>query len=311
MDINIWCEKYRPTDLSQVVGRQEYMDKMREYIAQKEIPHLLLVGPPGVGKSTVAKILAKAITSNIVYINASSCGVDVIRTKVDRFCRTVGIGENEMKIIILDEFDYISRDAQALLRNMMEAFAANNRFILTANYPKRIIDPIKSRCQTFEFGMPDFQEVVKVVIGILRQEGIAITQDILRPVAKMVKQVYPDIRKAINMAQKHTHIQADGSVVFSSVEEMPEIFEELYNLIYCGNLEQIRHVLSTRTMPDYSALYAFLFNRIFEDDSTNMTRMKVAALIMTADYMRYDAEIADRYVNFIAYCCQFKQLMET
>ena len=168
MSNTIWVEKYRPTNLDSYIGNEHLKSKVEIYLESGDLPHLLLYGKAGTGKTTLAKLLVKNIECDCLYINASDeNNVDTVRTKVKQFASTIGF--KDLKIIILDECDYITPNAQAALRNLMETFSKHCRFILTCNYVERIIDPIQSRCQSFQIIPPDRKEVAFHLSNILKK----------------------------------------------------------------------------------------------------------------------------------------------
>jgi replication factor C small subunit len=142
----LWVEKYRPEELAGYVGNHAIIEKVRIYLESGDVPHLLFYGTAGTGKTTLAKLIAKNIDCDLMYINASDeNNVDTVREKIKSFASTIGF--RQWKLIILDEADYLTPNAQAALRNLMETFSKTTRFILTCNYVEKIIDPIQSRCQ--------------------------------------------------------------------------------------------------------------------------------------------------------------------
>ena len=166
---SLWVEKYRPTTLDTYIGNEHLKSKVKIYLESGDLPHLLFYGKAGTGKTTLAKLLVKNIECDYMYINASDeNNVDTVRTKVKNFASTIGF--KDMKIIILDECDYITPNAQAALRNLMETFSKHCRFILTCNFVERIIDPIQSRCQSFQIIPPSRGEVAKHTHDILISE---------------------------------------------------------------------------------------------------------------------------------------------
>lgn len=197
---DIWVEKYRPVTLEDYIGNEHIKEKIRVFLQNEDMPHLLLSGPPGTGKTSCAKLITNTFDFEMLYINASDeNSVDVIRDKIKSFVSTISF--NKFKVVILDEADYVTIQAQAALRNLMETFSSHARFILTCNYLDRIIPAIQSRCQSFQIIPPNKKEVAERVVKILNNENI--TFDI-KDVANFVNEGYPDIRKVINLCQQHS-----------------------------------------------------------------------------------------------------------
>ena len=196
---SLWVEKYRPSSLDTYIGNDHLKSKVSIYLESGDLPHLLLFGRAGTGKTTLAKLLIKNIECDYLYINASDeNNVDTVRTKVKNFASTIGF--KDLKIIILDECDYITPNAQAALRNLMETFSKHCRFILTCNYVERIIDPIQSRCQLFQIIPPSKKEVAQKLHNILIEENVNSELDDIKI---LVDSGYPDIRRVINSAQRN------------------------------------------------------------------------------------------------------------
>ena len=167
----IWCERYRPTTMNEFVGNKHIKDKINSLINEQDIPHLLFAGKAGTGKTTLAKILIKNIDCDYLFINASDeNSVDTIRNKIKGFVTTIGF--KGLKIVVLDEADYVSPNGQAALRNLMETFYKHARFILTCNYQERIIEPIISRCQSFSLNPPLQMDIAMHLANILKNEGV-------------------------------------------------------------------------------------------------------------------------------------------
>ena len=196
----LWVEKYRPETLDTYIGNDHLKSKVKVYLESGDLPHLLLYGKAGTGKTTLAKILMKQIECDYLYINASDVRrVDELIPKVRNFASTVGF--KDKKIIILDEVDYISGHSQAALRNLMETFSRHCRFILTCNYVEMIIDPIQSRCQSFQIIPPSRSEVAQRMVQILKEEDVVYDLDDLKI---LINSGYPDIRRVINSAQRQS-----------------------------------------------------------------------------------------------------------
>jgi ATPase family protein associated with various cellular activities (AAA) len=193
----LWVEKYRPTSLETMALDPGNRRVLAGYLAAGEIPHLLLVGPPGSGKTTVSRILYAALDCQVLSLNASSeRGIDTVRERIGSF--VVSLLGARWNIVFLDEADALTADAQTALRNLIESHADRARFILTANQGHKIIGPIQSRCQMLTFGRPPLKERVRVLTAVLAAEGIAADARIALGYAER----YPDMRRMLNAAQK-------------------------------------------------------------------------------------------------------------
>src|SRR3989338_2789228 len=178
MESTIWTEKYRPKDFQEIKGQKEIVKRIKAFVELKNMPHLLFAGPAGVGKSTLALVIARiffrdAWHQNFLELNASDeRGIDIIRIKVKDFARTKAIGEVPFKIIYLDECDALTREAQQALRRTMENYTQTCRFILGCNYSSKIIDPIQSRCAVFRFKPINKEHLLKIIDQIAHHEGL-------------------------------------------------------------------------------------------------------------------------------------------
>jgi len=234
MDSTIWTEKYRPQDFSEIKGQKEIVKRIKAFVELQNIPHLLFTGPAGVGKTTLALVIAKKLFKdswhqNFLELNASDeRGIDIIRNKVKDFARTKAIGDVPFKIIYLDECDALTREAQQALRRTMENYAQNCRFILSANYSSKIIDPIQSRCAMFRFKPLEKKEIFTIIEKIEKDEKIKVdekSKDALFNISE------GDARRINNILQSSAAISKDitEEVIYSiaSVAKPKEIDEVL------------------------------------------------------------------------------------
>ena len=257
---SLWVEKYRPDNLDNYVGNETVINTVKQYIDNKDIPHLLFYGKAGGGKTTIAKIIVKAIDCDYIYINASDeNNIEVVRDKIKNFASSAGF--NPLKIIILDEADHITPQAQAALRNIMETFSGHSRFILTCNYVERLIDPIQSRCQTFNLVPPSKSSVAKRMVQILKNEEKEFAMDDL---ALVINSAYPDIRKIINSLQQSSMsgtLVIDKKNIIDSSYQL-QILELLKSKDVKGAFTESRKVLNATGQTSFIDLYPFLYSNI-------------------------------------------------
>lgn len=199
-----WIEKYRPKKLKDVIGHKNIIEKLDSYVKEKNLPHLLFVGPPGVGKTTCVLALVNELFGDdakqcFLELNASDeRGIDIVRGKIKDFARTMTLSNLPFKIIFLDEADALTDDAQQALRRTMEKFSNNTRFVLGANYSSKIIEPIQSRCAVFRFTGLNDEDIIKVAKHIAKTEGIDITEEGMKAIVYVAN---GDARKATNCIQ--------------------------------------------------------------------------------------------------------------
>jgi len=230
----IWTEKYRPQDFSEIKGQKEIVERVKAFVSQKNMPHLLFSGPAGIGKSTLAIVAAKKLfgeqwRQNFIELNASDeRGIDVIRVKVKDFARTRSIGDVPFKIIFLDECDALTREAQQALRRTMENYAATCRFILSANYSSKIIDPIQSRCAVFRFKPLDKKDMHQIVDKIAKDEHLKVDEKAKEAFVEISE---GDCRRLENVMQSCAasakHITEDIVYSLASVAEPKDVKEIL------------------------------------------------------------------------------------
>ena len=254
--MNLWVEKYRPQTLEGYVGNEVIKNKVLDYLNQGSIQNLLLHGVAGTGKTTLAKLIANNLNCDLLYINASDeRGIDTIREKIIPFASSLGFGD--VKIVILDEADYITPQAQATLRNTMESFSGNTRFILTCNYLERIISPLQSRCQTLEIKPPSKQDVAWRCVDICKDEKVDIDNIALKTI---INAYYPDIRKIINTIQGSVVnyvVKLDESSLKDDLNE--QIIQALSNK---AKLSDIRQILADSGSREFDNLFKALYDNL-------------------------------------------------
>jgi len=294
MSNTLWVEKYRPSTLDTYIGNEHLKSKVSMYLESGDLPHLLLYGRAGTGKTTLAKLLVNNIECDYLYINASDeNNVDTVRTKVKSFASTVGF--KDMKVIILDECDYITPNAQAALRNLMETFSKHCRFILTCNYVERIIDPIQSRCQSFQIIPPSKTEVAKHLHSILIQENI---MDSLEDIKILVETGYPDIRRVINSAQRNVvkgRLKLDTSSIIQNDYKL-KLLKILETQNKKNAFKEIRQLLADNKITDFADLFRLLYDEV---DGYGKGHLAECILII-ARYELSDSQVVDKEINAMA-----------
>ena len=288
---SLWVEKYRPTDLSTYIGNEHLREKVGVYLESGDVPHLLLYGRAGTGKTTLAKIITKNIDCDYLYVNASDENkIDDVRNKIKTFAASVGF--KDLKVVILDECDYLTPNAQAALRNLMETFSKHCRFILTCNYVERIIDPIQSRCQPYKIVPPSRKDVAKQMVHILNEEGATFDLD---DVALIVNAGYPDIRRVINSAQRQV-VDGKLKVDVNSVIQIDYKIKLLENLTPNSKITGIRQLLADNSVTDYSELYRLLYDEI----DTYSHGKDAECILAIAEGQYQDVQVVDKEINFMS-----------
>ena len=294
MSNSLWVEKYRPKNLENYIGNEHLKSKVEHYLESGDVPHLLLYGKAGTGKTTLAKLIINNIECDYLYINASDeNNVDTVRTKVKNFASTIGF--KDTKVIILDECDYITPNAQAALRNLMETFSKHCRFILTCNYVERIIDPIQSRCQSFQIIPPSKQEVAKHLHKILVKENVI---DKPEDIKILVETGYPDIRRIINSAQRNVvgnQLKLDTSSIIQNDYKL-NLVKILETQDKKTAFKEIRQLLADNKVTDFADLFRLLY-----DEVDTWGRGHVAeCILIIARYELSDGQVVDKEINAMA-----------
>ena len=293
MKNSLFVEKYRPVNINNYVGNESIKNTVKKYISQNDIQNLLFYGPAGTGKTTLAKLIVKNIDCDYLYINASDeRGIETIRDKVAGFASTATF--KSIKVVILDEADFLTIMAQASLRNVIETFSRSTRFILTCNYVERIIDPIQSRCQTLKIVPPSKEDIIEHLVKILTKENISFDSS---DVISVVNSNYPDVRKMLNIIQMSTidggqndlYLRIDKDVIVSS-NYMNKVLNELKKPR--PDWKSIRQIIINANVSDFEVFYRFLYDNASEylDGKEGMVAIYVNEYSYQANF-RIDKEI--------------------
>jgi len=300
---SLWVEKYRPKKLEEYVGNEHLKQKVSDYLSSGDVPHLLFFGKAGTGKTTLAKLIVNSINCDHIIINASDeNNVDTVRNKVKGFASTVGF--KDLKVIILDEFDYMTPNAQAILRNLMETFSKHCRFILTCNYVEKVIDPIQSRCQTFQIVPPTKKDVAVQISQILGKEGVGFEPKDLVPI---IDSSYPDIRRIINTCQLNSSkgkLKLDTtSVIDSDIKsKVVEILKS--NDAKPNKWKNIRQAIADSRVQDFSEMYSYLYEKVDEYGGSNTSNI----ILILSESQHKDALVVDKEITFMSCIIQIVAL---
>lgn len=289
---SLLVERYRPTKLDSYVGNEHIKKSISQYLEQQDIQNLIFYGPSGTGKTTLAKLIVKGLDCDHLYINASDeRGIETIRDKVSGFASTASF--KPLKVVILDEADFLTIQAQASLRNVIETFSRTTRFIMTCNYVERIIDPLQSRCQVLKIVPPTKVDVAKHIAWILGEEN---TEFELEDIKVITNQFYPDLRKCLNTIQLSTQdnkLAIDKSILVSS-NYMNQVLDKLKSK--SPNWREIRQIIANANIKDFEEFYRYLY----DNSSTYLPGSEGMVAVYINEYS-YQANFRiDKEINCLA-----------
>jgi DNA polymerase III delta prime subunit len=286
-------ERYRPDTLEGYICKDEYKSKFEEFIKNQDIPHLGFFGKPGAGKTTIAKILTKNIDCDYLYINATDeRSIEVMRDKVGAFAAAGSF--KPLKVVILDEATHILQASQVILLNMMETYSLTTRFILTGNYPERLIEPLRSRLQEFDLSPPTKKVVAQYISRILDKEEIEYEVEDL---VTIVNKFYPDFRKIINNCQKYT---IDGALKLDTMSNSTDDYKDALlaelKKPSIKSFNNIRQIIANSDTDNFEDLYKFLYDKLNEYANGN----EGIVICYLEEYMYHATFRLDKEINIMA-----------
>ena len=292
---SLWVEKYRPTKLEDYVGNEHLKSKVEGYLESGDVPHLLLYGKAGTGKTTLAKLIVNSIECDYIIINASDeNNVDTVRNKVKNFASSMGF--KPFKIVIMDEFDYMTPNAQAILRNLMETFSRHCRFILTCNYVEKVIEPIQSRCQSFQIVPPTKKDVAIQMSKILKSENIEFD---IKDLVPIIDASYPDIRKVINTCQLNSNkgkLKVDVQNLLENDYKIKVLDILKSNDDKRNKYMNVRQALIDSKVSDFTELYTLLYDKVEEYAGENTANV----ILLLGDGAYKSALVIDKEITAAA-----------
>ena len=303
----LWVQKYRPQKVADTILPELTKKSFQKFIDDNNVPNLLLAGSPGTGKTTAAKAMLEELGCDYIIINAAlNRGIDTVRSEISTFASAISLAGGR-KYIILDEADYLTPDAQASMRNLIETFSKNCGFIFTCNFKNRIIAPLRSRLSEVDFSIEKTEkpklaaQFFKRVLAILKNENVDFDQKV---VAKVIERYFPDFRRILNELQKYAGNGRIDEGIFADFKQ--ESIDELFALLKEKNFTSMRKWCADNSDQDANEI----FRKIY-DTATDKIELKSMPnfVIELADYMYKSAFVADQEINLVAFLTSI--MMET
>ena len=305
----LWTEKYRPKTIAECILPERLKKPFQEYVNAGEIPNLLLSGGAGVGKTTVAKAMCEEVGCDYMIINGSDeTGVDNVRYKIKNYASSMSLAGGR-KVIIVDEADYLSPNAQAAFRNVIEEFAGNCSFIFTCNFKNKIIEPLHSRCANVEFTLKNPEKAAMAAAFFKRIQGVLQSEEIKfddKVIAELVKKHFPDFRRVINELQRYSKFGEIDTGILSQIVEVG--LNDVIKFLKDKDFGNIRKWVASNDI-DSAALYRKLYDALYDVLAPQSIPQ---AVIILADYQYKHAFVADAEINTVACLtelmveCEFK-----
>lgn len=305
LENSLWTEKYRPQNLEDYIGNDDFKKDVKKWVDNNDVSHLLLSGVQGVGKTSAAKLISNSLDADILYINASDeSNIDTVRGKIKTFISSVGFAR--WKIILLDEADGLNAlSSQPALRNIMEEYSKTARFILTCNYPEKIIAPIKSRCEVYNLYPPEKKEVAKHISKILKKENIEFNPI---DIVKLIEINYPDLRKIISQCQRYSingklEVNNPELLSFDYMELILEVLKSKSNPK--NKFTQIKQINADNKIKTFDDLYTFLYEKVELYASGNQANI----ILEIANAARHDINVINKEINAMAMIIEILKIL--